>query len=99
MYCNRQVYRLFDHSVYKQPNVLDVTDFIEVILFIIYGIRLSIYSLSGPGELSRYNDMLQTGRSDDRIPVGAGFSNVQTDSRAHPTSCTMGNGSFPRVKR
>ena len=50
--------------------------------------------------LSRYSDSLRTGRSGDRIPVGARFSApVQTGSEAHPTSYTMGTGSFPGVKR
>jgi hypothetical protein len=32
--------------------------------------------------------------------VGAGFlAHVQTGPGAHPASCTMGTGSFPRVKR
>jgi hypothetical protein len=35
-----------------------------------------------------------------RISVGARFSApVQTGTRAHPAFCTMGNGSFPEVKR
>ena len=35
-----------------------------------------------------------------RIPVGARFSApVQTGPGAYPTSCTMGTGSFPGVKR
>ena len=38
-------------------------------------------------------------RSGDRIPVAARFSApVQTGPEAHPASCTMGTGSFPRVK-
>jgi hypothetical protein len=38
--------------------------------------------------------------SGDRVLVGARFfAHVQTDSGAHPTSCTMGTGSFPGVKR
>ena len=42
---------------------------------------------------------LQAGRSGDRIPVEARFSApVQTGPGAHPVSCTMGTGSFPRVK-
>ena len=42
------------------------------------------YELDGPG---------------DGIPVGARFSApVQTGPGAHPTSCTMGTGSFPGVK-
>jgi hypothetical protein len=35
-----------------------------------------------------------------RIPVGVEFlAHVQTGPGAHPASCTMGNGSFPGVKR
>jgi hypothetical protein len=38
--------------------------------------------------------------SGDPIPVTATFSAfVQTSSGAHPTSCTMGTGFFPGVKR
>ena len=40
------------------------------------------YGLNGPGTESR----------------GARFSAVQTCPGAHPTSCTMGTGSFPGVK-
>jgi len=40
------------------------------------------------------------GTAGDRIPVVARFSpRVQTGPGAHPTSYTMGTGSFPRVKR
>ena len=47
------------------------------------------------------SDLLRTGRSGDRIPVGgAGFSvPVQTGPVAHPTFYSMGTGSFPEVKR
>jgi hypothetical protein len=35
-----------------------------------------------------------------KIPVGPRFfAQVQTGLGAHPASCTMGNGSFPGVKR
>ena len=40
------------------------------------------------------------GRSGDRIPEGARFSApVQTGPGAYTTSCSMGTGSFPGVKR
>ena len=55
---------------------------------------------AGAGYLSQYNDWLRAGRSGDRIPVGARFSApVHTGPGAHPAFCTMGTGSFPRVKR
>jgi len=51
------------------------------------------------GATTFYCDSLRAGRSGDRILVGARFSApVQTDPVAHPTSCTMGSGSFPGVK-
>jgi len=47
-----------------------------------------------------YSDLLRAGRSGDRIPVGARFSEpVQTGPGAHPASYTMVTGSFPGVKR
>jgi hypothetical protein len=45
-------------------------------------------------------DSLRTGRSLDRIPVGAGSSApIQIDTRALPASYTMGTDSFRRIKR
>jgi hypothetical protein len=47
----------------------------------------------------RYSDWLRAGRSGDRIPAWARFSApVQTGRGAHPSSCTIGTGSFPGVK-
>jgi len=49
--------------------------------------------------LTPAHDWLRAGRSGDQIPVGTRFSApVQTGPGAHPASCTMGTGSFPRVK-
>ena len=66
-------------------------------------LHLTFYSTliqaSWARQLSRYSDWLRAARSGDRIPVGARFSEpVQTGPGAHPASCTMGTGSFPRVK-
>jgi hypothetical protein len=52
---------------------------------------------SGPRERSGYRALLRAGRSGDRIPVIARFSTtVQTGFVAHPSSYTMGTGSYSR---
>jgi hypothetical protein len=59
----------------------------------------AVYPLRGPGSSFGVATPLRVGRSEDRIQVGARFSApVQTGPGSHPTSCTMGNGSFPAVK-
>jgi hypothetical protein len=55
--------------------------------------------MGGPGSSVGVPTELRVGRSKDRIPVEARFFvPVQTGPGTHPTSCTMGNGSFPGVK-
>jgi hypothetical protein len=59
-----------------------------------------LHSPALAGQLRRYSDWLQGGRSGDRIPVKARFfAHVQTGPGARPASCTMDTGSFPGVKR
>ena len=54
---------------------------------------------AGAGSVVGIATTLRAGRSEDLIPMGARFSApVQTGPGAHPASCTMGTGSFPRVK-
>ena len=53
-----------------------------------------------PTWCSRDTNSLRAGRYGDQIPVGAKFSAlVRTSPGAHPTSYTMGTGSFSGVKR
>ena len=54
--------------------------------------------MSGPGSSVGIATELRTGRSGNRIPVERDFSPVQTGPGTHPASCTVGTGSFPRVK-
>jgi hypothetical protein len=55
----------------------------------------NIFIPCGPGS----SVGIATGRSGDRIPVGARFSApVQTGPGAHPASCKMGTESLPGVE-
>jgi hypothetical protein len=55
--------------------------------------------MSGPGSVAGIAIGYGAGQSGDRMPVEARFSApVQTGPWAHLASCTMGTGSFPRVK-
>jgi hypothetical protein len=52
------------------------------------------------GMISRYSNLLRTGRFGDRIPVEARFfASVQTGPGAHPSSCAMCTRSFQGVNR
>jgi hypothetical protein len=54
----------------------------------------------GAQKLSRYSDSIQAERFGVRSPVGTRFSaTVQAGPGTHPTSCIMGTGSSPRLKR
>jgi hypothetical protein len=81
------------------PTVFDILIYDKDTTLLIY-IYLFTTFTQGPGSLSLYTDLLRDGRSRDRIPVKARFpATVQTVGGAHPTSHTMGTGSFPGVKR
>ena len=54
--------------------------------------------LGGPGSSVGIATELRAGQSGIEYQWGRDFPPVQTDSRAHPASCTMGTGSFPGVE-
>ena len=62
---------------------------------------LEQYSIEyAPGQLSQYSDWLPAGRFGDRVQIKARFSApVQTGPGPHPTSYTMGTGSFVGLKQ
>ena len=61
--------------------------------------RFALLFHGGSGSSVGIATELRAGRSGDWIPVRERFSApVQTGSGAHPAPCTMGTGSFPRVK-
>jgi hypothetical protein len=71
----------------------------KVMSFMPYKTFVKVQIIMWAEERSRYSSWLWAGRTGDRIPVGARFSApVQTGPGAHPASCKMGTGSFPRVK-
>jgi hypothetical protein len=60
---------------------------------------LVIYVINcGPRKLSRYSDWLRAGSSEIESRWGRDFPPVQNGPGAHPSSCKMGTGSFPRGK-
>jgi hypothetical protein len=59
-----------------------------------------VIMMMGPGERSRYSDLLRTGRSGDRIPVEARFSTpVQTDLEPFQPPIQWVPGLSPGVRR
>jgi hypothetical protein len=62
--------------------------------------RSKIIYIYRRGQLSRYSDSLQAGRSGDRIPVETRFSApIQTGPGDHTASYTMDTRSFPGLSR
>ena len=83
-------------NVYLLKFLIDVKN--TLIQTMIVKIKFSTIVHRGPGGSVGIATELRAGRSADRIPVGRDFPPVQTGPGVHPTSCTMGNWSFPAVK-
>ena len=68
---------------------------VKQISFLSTDFHKSTQVTKGPGQLSRYSDSIEAGRSGERIPVRARFfAQVQTGPGAHSASYTMDTGSF-----
>ena len=60
---------------------------------------IAVYLLNGgPGSSVSITTELRAGRSGIEIQWGRDFPPVQTGPVAHPSSCTVGIGSFPGVE-
>jgi len=82
------------HSIYRVTGALTAVRSLGMLYWDLY-VHILYFIMS-----SRYSDSLRAGRSGDRIPVGSRFSALfLTGLGVHPTSCTMGNGSFSGAKR
>jgi hypothetical protein len=104
-------YRLVQHNTVTYSTVKQRREIFSLLIVVIYlssesyvrFVQMDILTLhiitKWARKLSRHSDWLRAGRSGDRIPVEARFSApVQTGPGAHPASCTIGTGSFPRVE-
>jgi hypothetical protein len=77
----------------------DISPFTIMYRVVKYFVKLPVKYTGGDSSVDMAT-IRRSGSSADRIPVGARFSApVQTDPEAHPTSCTIGIESYPRVNR
>ena len=70
----------------------------EFLLYALLHILEYLYLHCGPGSSVGIATELRSGRSGIESRLGRDFPPVQTGPGAHPSSCTMGTGSFPGVK-